>query len=259
MARFWFQSTLGMDKAPEYNAALARHCAAILDPGDQTDLIGVPPRTCSAIRSRSMRCSPGRSSATRSGRSKGYDAYIIGTYVEPFLREARCAVSIPVLSIFEATLLMACTLRHTVGIVTLNRDLAWIHKLNLEKHRLGARVGPILPIDPELPERALAKLLDEPGDHLESFRATARRAVELGADGIIPAEGLIAILAARHAVLEVDGAAVLDGIAVPVCFAQMAARLWTRAGLRTGRRAHYASASGEALAFVRAMVEPAAS
>ena len=264
MARFWFQSTLEMDKAPEYNAALAQHCQTILDPGDRIDFIGVPPGTWGGgqaahllgnpLAFTTLLAKPFIGNAIRAER-EGYDAYIIGTYVEPFLREVRCAVDIPVISSFEATLLTACTLGHTIGIVTLNRALVGIHRLTLEKHRLGARVGPILPIEPELPERALAKLLDEPGEYLDSFRATARRAVDQGADVIIPAEGLIAILAARHGFLEADGATVLDGIAVPVLSAQMAAKLWSRAGLRTGRGAHYARGSGEDMAFVRAIFE----
>ena len=263
MPRFWFQSTLEMDKAPEYNRALAEHCAHVLDPGSEIDFVGVPPGTWGGGQAAHLLGNPlafhallGRpfiGNAIRAER-EGYDAYIIGTYVEPFLREIRCAVNIPVISSFEATLLMACTLGHTVGIVTLNRDLVWIHKLNVDKHRLSARVGPILPIEPELPERALGRLLDEPGEYLDSFRAAARRAVEAGADVIVPAEGLIAILAARHGFLEIDGATVLDGIAVPVCFAQMTAKLWSRAGLRTARRQHYASATGESFAFVRAAI-----
>lgn len=264
MPRFWFQSTLEMDKAPEYERALVAHCAGVLDPGSEIDFVGVPPGTWGGgqaaqllgnpLAFHQLLARPFIGNAMEAQR-QGYDAYIIGTYVEPFLREARCAVDIPVISSFEATLLMACTLGHTIGIVTLNRDLVWIHKLNLEKHRLGARVGPILAIEPELPERALGRLLDDPGDYLDSFRTAARRAVDAGADVVIPAEGLIAILAARHGVLGIDGATILDGIAVPVCFAQMTAKLWSRAGLRTGRRWHYPSATGTPFDIVRSLLE----
>ena len=38
--------------------------------------------------------------------------------------------------------------------------------------------------------------------------------------------------------VEMDGAAVLDAIAIPVAFAEMTVTLHRRAGLRTGRRWH---------------------
>jgi hypothetical protein len=55
---------------------------------------------------------------------------------------------------------------------------------------------------------------------------------------VIPAESILATLTAREGLHEVDGAAVLDAIAIPVAFAEMMVTLHRRAGLRTGRRWH---------------------
>jgi Asp/Glu/hydantoin racemase len=51
---------------------------------------------------------------------QGYDAFAIGHFQEPGLIECRTAVEIPVIGLGEATMLYACTLGRTFGLVTIN-------------------------------------------------------------------------------------------------------------------------------------------
>ncbi len=120
------------------------------------------------------------------------------------------------ISSFEAMLLVGCSVAHTIGVVTLNRQLLWSLKISLERHRLTPRVGAMLVMEPELNEREIIELLSTPGAYLDRFIDTARRAVADHADAIIPAEGILAELLAANGVTSVDGAAVLDGIGIPV-------------------------------------------
>jgi Asp/Glu/hydantoin racemase len=247
--RIWYQSAVEMAGAGAYRAALEAHIARVADPGTRVEVHGVDAGTwagqqpsqlfgCPAIFLAALGPALLRN-AVRAERA-GYDAFVIGTYIEPFLRELRSAVDIPVVSSLEATLLAGCSIAHTIGLVTLNQKLLWSLHGSLERHRLAARVGPILSIEPELNEREIIGLLSQPAAYLDRFRETAGRAIAAHADAIIPAEGILAEIVAAAGITQIDGASVLDGIGIPIAQAEMMVKLWRRTGLRTGRRWHHA-------------------
>ena len=247
--RIWYQSAVEMAGASTYRDALERHIARVADPGTQVDVHGVDPGTwagqqpsqlfgCPAVFLAALGPAMLRN-AVRAERA-GYDAFILGTYIEPFLRELRSVVDIPVVSSLEASLLVGCSTAHTIGLITLNQPLLWSLRTSLERHRLGARVGPVLAMQPELNEREIIGLFADPAAYLDRFTATARQALAAHADAIIPAEGILAEIVAASGITQVDGAAVLDGIGIPVAQAEMMVKLWRRTGLRVGRRWHHA-------------------
>jgi len=245
--RIWFQSAVEMDGAGPYATALRAHAATAVQPGTSVDVHGVPPGTWAGEQPSALFGFPAvflavlgpafLRNAVRAER-EGYDAFVIGTFIEPFLRELRSAVRIPVVSSLESTLLVGCTAAQQIGLVTINAALRWSLQTSIERHRLGARVGMIVPMEPELDEAAAVALLAEPEPGLAAFRAAASRVVAAGADAVIPAESILATLTAASPLHELDGAAVLDAIAIPVVFAEMMVTLHRRAGLRTGRRWH---------------------
>lgn len=245
--RIWFQSAVETEGAGAYATALQAHAARVLQPGTIVDVHGVPPGSWAGRQPSALFGQPAvflavlgpamLRNALRAER-EGYDAFVIGTFIEPFLREVRSAVSIPVVSSLEATLLVGCTVAQQVGLVTINETLGSSLRASIDRHGLGARVGLIVPVEPALDEAAAIALLADPEPGLAAFRAAAGRAVAAGADAVIPAESILATLTARASLHEQDGAAVLDAIAIPVAFAEMLATLRRRAGLQTGRRWH---------------------
>lgn len=176
---------------------------------------------------------------------EGYDAFIVGTYIEPYLRELHSAVDIPVISSLESMLLVGCSIAHTIALVTVNRALLWSLKISLERHRLTPRVGAMLVMEPELNEREVIELPSTPDAYLGRFVETARRAVADHADAVIPAEGILAEIVAANGIARVDEAAVIDGIGIPVAYAQMLVKLWRATDLRVGRRWHYAQPTAD--------------
>lgn len=243
--RIWFQSATELDPAGPYATALRAHAARVVQPGTVVDVYGVPPGSWGGQLPSALFGFPAiflavlgpafLRNAVRAER-EGYDVFIVGTFIEPYLREVRSAVSIPVASSLEATLLVGCSSAQTIGLVTINGALRTILQASIDRHRLGTRVGGILTLDPELDEAGAIALLADPAPGLAAFTTAARRAVEAGSDAIIPAESILATLTAREGLHEVDGAAVLDAIAIPVAYAEMLVTLHRRAGLRTGRR-----------------------
>ena len=95
--------------------------------------------------------------------------------------------------------------------------------------------------------REIIGLLAEPEPYLGCFVGAATRAVADHADAVIPAEGILAEIVAANGVTSVDGAAVLDGVAIPVAYAEMLVKLWRGTGLRVGRRWHHARPPAELL------------
>lgn len=247
--RIWYQSAVEKSGPSPYWDALDRHFKRLADPDTRVDTFGVDPGTWAGQQPSQMFGYPAifhaalgsafLRNAVRAER-EGYDAFIIGTYIEPYLRELRSAVDIPVISNLEATVLAGCSVAHTIGLVTLNQQLLWTLKISLERHRLMDRIGPMLVMTPELNEREVIGLLSEKGAYLQAFIETVRRAVAAHADAIIPAEGILAEFAVANGITEVDGAVVLDGIGIPLKYAEMMVKLWRTTNLRVGRRWHHA-------------------
>ena len=245
--RLWFQSAVELDGAGPYATALRAHAGRVLQPGTVVDVHGVPAGTWAGQQPSALFgfpavflavLGPALLQSALQAEREGYDVFVVGTFIEPFLRELRSAVQIPVVSSLEATLLVGCTAAQQISLVTINEALRLSLRTSIERHRFGARVGSIEIVEPALDEAAAIALLADPEPGLVAFRTAAGRAVAAGADAVIPAESILATLTARAGLLECEGAAVLDAIATPVAFAEMLATLHRRAGLRTGRRWH---------------------
>ncbi|AZV92797.1 hypothetical protein CBF45_02855 [Bordetella sp. J329] len=256
--KIWHQSSVDLDNYPVYRESLARHYARIANPGTEIVLHGVPeamwhgkspsevmkvPYAYHKAMSRQLLHNVYRAE------QEGYDAFVIGTYTEPLLRECRSLVDIPVISMPESTVLISCSMAQQIGLVTLNEENQWFLKNAMQRHRLEARISGIYVIEPQLPERAIEQVFLQPGDYIAAFSATARRAIEAGADIIVPAEGLVAEVLAANGVHEIDGVSVLDGVGAPLAYAEMLARLHRLTGLHAGRRWHYIKPSAELLAL----------
>jgi allantoin racemase len=246
--RVWFQSAVEMEGAPAYRQALQAHFARVADQATQVDIRGVDPGTWlgrqpselmayPAIHNAAL-CAAFLRNARRAAR-EGYDAFLVGTYIEPFLRELRAAVDIPVLSSLEATLLVGCSMGRRIGIVTLNDAVRGLVCDAIDRHGLGGRIAQVALVEPGLTERELTDLFAQPDAYLERFRAAVRRCVAAGADVIIPAETILAEIVTQRAIVDIDGATVLDGVGVPLAYTESIVRLWHRTGLRPGRRWSY--------------------
>lgn len=245
--RIWFQSATEMDPHGPYAAAIRRHGRGVLRPDTVLDVCGVPPGSWAGQQPSALFGYPAiflavlgpvfLANAVRAER-EGYDCFVVGTFIEPFLRELRSAVGIPVVSSLEATLLVGCAVAQQVGLVTINEALRLSLRTSVERHRLGARVAAVEALEPALDEAAAIAALATPGPVLAALSRTARGVVAAGADAVIPAESILATVAADAGLQEVDGAAVPNAIATPLAVAEMLVTLWRRTGLRTGRRWH---------------------
>lgn len=254
--KIWHQSSVDLENYPVYKASLAEHYAKVASPNTQIDLYGVPlsmwhgkspsevmrvPYAYHQAMSRQLLHN------VYKAEQDGYDAFVIGTYTEPLLRECRSLVDIPVISMPESTVLIGCSMASKMALVTLNNENLWFLKNAMHRHQFEGRISGIYVIEPQLPEREMDAVFLDPADYIEAFLQTARRAVDEGADLIIPAEGLVAEVLAANNIFEVNEVSILDGVGAPLMYAEMLARLHQKTGLHAGRKWHYCKPSPELL------------
>lgn len=243
MVRIWHQSVNELDDLAPYRVALEAHAREILAEEAEVHVRGIPAGTYDGLAASDILgnaylyhrlLTPVIENAIRAERD-GYDAFVIGSFSEPFLREIRSAVDIPVVSLTESALLVGCTLGRYQGFVANAPTVAWMSRTAVDKHHLGERVLDIVALDPPLDEPALAAAYIDPEPVLAGFRAAAEALIARGADVIVPAEGVLAELLVRHGVRSIGAAPVLDVFAVAWAFALMQVRLWRTTKLRVGR------------------------
>lgn len=245
--RIWHQSSTEIDGLGAYRRALAAHAAKVLGDGDVIEVHGIP---AGRYRGRAPSDALGNAfvhhrvlepvlaNAVRAEQA-GCDAFVIGSFSEPFLRELRSAVDIPVVSLTEASLLVACSLGRYSAPVSNAPATAWMTRMSIEAHGLASRVLRVQTIDPPLEEPALEHAFEAPGPVIESFRRAAARAVADGADVVIPAEGMLAALLHAEGVTSIDGAPVVDVFGTAWAYAAMLVRLRRSSGMQVGRAWHY--------------------
>src|SRR5262245_47586789 len=245
-ARLWYQSFVHpVDQAP-YIDRLQAQLDAAAGPGIKFEVHGLDPPDHLFHPLTEFRCAAQTIRHALEAERAGYDAFVIGHFQEPGLLEIRGAVDIPVVGLGEATMLAALSMGRRLGLVTIDpRFIDW-HERQVTAYGLGERVAGVRAIRMGLPgfmraftdEASYAKVR---ADFVEQVRPL----VAAGAEVIIPAGGLPMLLFARECPFVIDGALVLNGIAVVAKAAEMALSLKRLTGSVVSRRGTYAKASAE--------------
>jgi allantoin racemase len=230
-----------------YKASLESHAAKILEPRQTLEVHGLPK---GAYRGRSPTAAlsnafahhrildPVLDSAVRAER-QGFDAFVLGSYSEPFLRELRSAVDMPVVSVTEATLLVACSIGRLAAPVSNDPAIARLVRQSIDAHGLDRRSQSPRSVTPPLNEFQLAEAFANPSHLIQSFTATAREAIKDGADVIIPAEGVLSEVLYNNSVAMIDSVPVLDSFGVTWAYAAMMVSLRAKTGLSVSRSGDY--------------------
>ena len=174
----------------------------------------------------------------------GYDAFVIGHFQEPGLLEIRGALDIPVIGLGEATMLAALSMGRRIGLVTIDPAFIEWHERQVRAHGLEQRVAGVSAIQMDLP--GFMRAFTDDANYAQvraDFVEQVRPLVAAGAEVIIPAGGLPMLLFARECPFVIDGALVLNGIAVVAKAAEMALALRRLTGSVVSRRGTYAKAS----------------
>ena len=253
--RIWHQSILDLNMTPIYRKSLEKH-ASMLAPGTTVVVHGLRPGTygrdfvpIDAIRHRYLEflneiqiCE-----AALTAEREGYDAVAIGCFYDPAIRQARSLVRIPVVGLSETCMLVACSLGYKFALIALNRDQQAQHAELAHTYGLEHRLAAVLPMDPPIDEYVLEGEQDRLRPVIEGFERVCHRALEAGAEVIIPGDGVLNEFIWRQGIRRVADAPVMDALGVLFRYAAFMALL----GLEVSRTQHYAHPSPAMLEHAR--------
>lgn len=253
--KIWYQSMTGLRELTHYAGALAATARAVV-PDAQVTFSGVTesryhgrqPADILRYAYAKLVLQTEAIDICRRAEADGYDAVVLGSFSEPYLPEIRSLLDIPVISMAEVTLQLACTLGENVGLVTVAPAYARRVRMLVRRHGLESRVTIFRAIAGDLDEAGLDRAIAEPAAVVESFLATARQAVADGADVIVPSEGVLNQIVHANGVKAVDGATVVDCVGTALLYAEFAVNLRRRTGIGTTRRGTYAKPPADLLA-----------
>ncbi|MEP6869991.1 MAG: aspartate/glutamate racemase family protein [Novosphingobium sp.] len=254
--RIWHQSMASLETLGAYGAALAARVPGLVSPGTEVVLHGVPagsyagqsPAEVLRYPYAKYRIHDQALKLVAQAERENFDAVAFATFAEPLLQQARSIVNIPVTSMLEASLLVGCSLARKTALITLAPENRVRLAEQVERHGLGGRIAGIYPLDPPITEFVLTAAFEEPQGVIDAFSHTARRAIADGADLIIPAEGVFTEVLAAQKIDRLDGAAVMDCVAVVLAYTEMMVALRQRTGLGVGRRWDHAQPPAELMA-----------
>ena len=247
-ARLWYQSFVHPIQQAPYIERLQGLLDLVAGPEIRFEVHGLDPPDHFFHPLTEFRCAAQTIRNALEAERAGYDAFVIGHFQEPGLLEIRGAIDIPVIGLGEANLLAALSMGRRLGLVTIDPVFIDWHERQIRAYGLEQRVAGVRAIHVDLAgfmsafadEASYAKVRAE-------FVAQVRPLVAAGAEVILPAGGLPMLLFARECPFVIDGALVLNGIAVAAKAAEMALALHRLTGSVVSRRGTYAKASSECL------------
>ncbi len=255
--RLWVQVFSSRDRNPNFHQALEQHLRSVVEPGAEIEVHGTKKgglgeqfRFFQAIDmpdiiENVLKCKH----ATDANGDKRYDAFVSLNSTDPALVEAREILDIPVLGFLEATALMACMMGKNFSLITPNPKFALSFEQKLKLYGLTERLTSIEAMN-------IHDLTDyrqgfiDPAAHqriMTEFDQAARRAIAKGAEVLIPC-GSHAVLQARRGLREIDGALIVDGLAMLMKMAETMVKLHKIMGTVVSRKMLYQMPGAEVLA-----------
>jgi len=247
--KLWYQSFVHPIEQAPYIERLQAALDAAAGPGIRFEVHGLDPPDHLFHPLTEFRCAAQTIRNALEAERAGYDAFVIGHFQEPGLLEIRGALDIPVIGLGEANLLAALSMGRRLGLVTIDPVFIEWHERQVHAHGLDQRVAGVRAIKMDLPAFMRAFTNEECYTAVRAdFVEQVRPLVAAGAEVIIPAGGLPMLLFARECPFVIDGALVLNGIAVATKAAEMALALRRLTGAVVSRRGTYAKASPACIA-----------
>jgi Asp/Glu/hydantoin racemase len=245
--RICYQSTTALSDMGSYARRLRQHAADVLLPDTAVHVQGIDPALYGDLVPGDIYPYPylklmiqnAALEACVEAEKAGFDAFVIGSFSEPHLRQSRSAVDIPVVSMPETAMLTACSLAERFALVTLSPHYARRLTEVVARHGMAPRLAGIYTLGEGLDERGASAALDDPRPVIDALQKLAAEAIEAGADLLIPSEGILNEVLYAHRIREVQGAAVMDCVGLALMQAEMFVRARRTIGLTYGRAWSY--------------------
>ncbi len=209
--RILWQSSTPISKYPAYNAAIVAHAKRVLGPGTEVVVRGtLRPTFGTYTRAAFFLKSSDMMDSIVAAADEGFDGVGIGCFLDPILHELREILDIPVLGLAETGMHMACMLGHRFAVLSHSEALnVKVYDGLLDRYGLRARLSGLHSV--HLPMSVLEEAITgDPAPAVALVTEAARKAVEQGAEVIVPGCGLLNLLCVQQGLNQVAGATVLD-------------------------------------------------
>lgn len=247
--RIWYQSFVHPVEQAPYMKRLQRLLDGLASRDLQFEVHGLDPPDHSFHPLTEFRCARQVIRNAIEAEGAGYEAFVLGHFQEPGLLEVRGAVDIPVVGLGEANMLAALAIGQSFGLVTIDPIFIPWHERQVRSAGLVDRHAGTTALKMNLP--AFMKAFTDRHAYAEVRASFVRQVAPLiaaGAEVIVPAGGLPMLLFARERPFVIDGAPVLNGIAVVAKATEMALSLKRITKVFVSRRATYAKAPAASIA-----------
>lgn len=258
--RIWHQSFTDLDKFPLYRETLQQHADAVAGADVSIVVHGLRPDTYpSGIAPMEVNSRAGLRlfnaqqvcEAALAAQAAGYDAFALGCFFDPALHEARSLVDIPVVSLTETSMLTACSLGRKFAVISLTDFQKMLTEDLAAQYGLSGRLAGVVAMSPAVRLFDLEGSGEVTDSIKESFSAACREALRLGAEVIIPGDGVLNEFLVRHRMLSVEQGVILDSLGVLFHHAVFFARARSTGCLDVSRRLLYAKPTEAMLAHAR--------
>jgi allantoin racemase len=254
--RIWWQSFVDLDENDAYRERLTTYLQEIADPGTEVTVAGMKPPVRGFGRLAEFRCAALVIENALQAAEQGYEGYVLGHFQDSGLYEARSAVDIPAVGLGEATLHWAAQLGRHLALVSIDPVFDRFHLEQADRYGLGPRIRHVtgLGVGVEDFGPAFAGEAEAYRRLLDRFRGLVEPLVEGGADVVVPAGALPALLFAGEHAFAIGGAPVVNCVAVALKQVETAVKLRALTGLGPSRGPSFASAPLEAVEDFRRFV-----
>jgi len=253
-----WQSFVDAEVNAPYLDRLQQYLTSIAGPSVRVEVAGMTPPARSFGRLSELRCAVAAVDQALQAEADGVDAFVFGHFQEPGLYEARSACRIPIGGIGESSLLWASHIGRRIGLVSIDPVFEVIHLEQAQRYGLESRIAGVRALGATVADfaEAFAGNRDAYEELVAAFTKEARILVDQGADVIVPAGGLFALLVAHEQAMTVGSAPVVNCIAIALAWIEISVRMKQANGLHSSRGPSFALVPDEAIADFRAMARP---
>ena len=244
--KIWHQSLTSIENVPQYRDAVIQHIQKVARPDVEVVIHGMSKETYPAAY-------PGhfityaylqnlhREQFIRNAliaESAGYDCMFIGTIPDVGLLEARTLVDIPVIGYGQASFHIASMLGDCIGIVNFLEPLKDQLKTKYSTLRFGEKLHPAI-VQTDVGFYDILEGFSNPEPIIESFTKAANKAIELGADVIVPGEGPMNVFLATHGISRIGDVPIVDSFAAGIKMCESLTDLQKNSGVSITRKGYF--------------------
>ena len=250
--KIWYQSGVsfsGRSELSEYAANLKSYLNKAARPGTEVSVHGVEVASPNIDRYMTEELLHSRQILQNliQAQREGYDAFCVGNAYDPAFYALREVADIPVCTLTETSILLACLLAPNFSILC--HDAPLLRRIIVLVKRYGFQDRFIECDSFHLRIKEMLKAFDDPEVFLRPARKMAKEAKEKGVCMFVNGEGLFNPIVAKHNIREIEGIPVLEGGGALIKVAEMLVDL-KNMGMERSRLGLYSAVPKEDLASI---------